>query len=551
MVFPLAALGAGIGQFAQDYRQQQALNERSMMLAMQLAHYKQALEKDRRDAEASGLALNFGLPSGGTSAGQPMQPSIGGSSMGVSPGMPRATSAPPQDFGASGEYGAGQGIGGLRQLLQAASGSLPAGYRAVETSGSRPGARVAGTGGVSQHALDNALDIQIIGPNGPIPNTGEDTTGLYGQLAMAMRKAAPPELVSRLGWGGNFTTGPSNGPRDLMHFDLAGDRGRYGTLAQMAQASPGQASPAPAQATPPPAAAPPPPPPPRDIALLLRKQNPNADTRSIISAATEVSKRLQEDYKNNFERWKATTGFAGEAAGRAETGRHNVVSEGQAGQRLGIEGAAQQSTATHQRATEADLVRQRELQARGLTETERSARAREQNTATSLRARLAKEQGKTDTALYELESLIKEARTLAEMVDVEPTLVGAPGMARRAGGIASDVLGAVTGTNDPLKMENPASTDFKSKLQILQSRLMKPLLDARYFSGPAQKQINELLPGLTTTSSPIAVKQSLTNIADKLEGTLAATKAATSAATQDYSKATDEELLKIIGVGDK
>ena len=120
-------------------------------------------------------------------------------------------------------------------LTQVAPSVLPAGYTVAVTSADRPGARVAGTGGVSQHAQQNAIDFAILDPQGrQIPNEGPDTTGLYGQVALAARAALPETVRPQLAWGGNFTTGPAGGPRDLMHLDLAGDRGRYGTLAAMA-----------------------------------------------------------------------------------------------------------------------------------------------------------------------------------------------------------------------------------------------------------------------------------------------------------------------------
>jgi hypothetical protein len=43
-----------------------------------------------------------------------------------------------------------------------------------------------------------------------------------------------PNHSGQLAWGGNFTTGPADGPRDLMHFDYGGDRGRFGLLANEA-----------------------------------------------------------------------------------------------------------------------------------------------------------------------------------------------------------------------------------------------------------------------------------------------------------------------------
>ena len=128
----------------------------------------------------------------------------------------------------------------LVAVVSEATKSLPDGFRVVVNSTFRPGSLVAGTGGISQHALGNAIDVQIIDPQGqPISNKGQDDTGLYRHLAVAAFHANArefPERKGQLAWGGNFTTGPANGPRDLMHFDYAGDRGRFGSLADEARA---------------------------------------------------------------------------------------------------------------------------------------------------------------------------------------------------------------------------------------------------------------------------------------------------------------------------
>lgn len=127
----------------------------------------------------------------------------------------------------------------LVAIVGEATKLLPDRFRVVVNSTFRPGSIVAGTGGTSQHALGNAIDVQIIDPVGqPIANKGQDDTGLYRRLAVAAFHANArmfPEREGQLAWGGKFTTGPANGPRDLMHFDYAGDRGRFGTLAQEAR----------------------------------------------------------------------------------------------------------------------------------------------------------------------------------------------------------------------------------------------------------------------------------------------------------------------------
>jgi hypothetical protein len=129
----------------------------------------------------------------------------------------------------------------LVAVLGEASKSLPDGFRVVVTSTLRLGARVAGSGGRSHHDKGDAIDIQIMNPAGrAIRNSGTDDTGLYKRLAIAAFHANErmfPEHSGELAWGGNFTTGPRDGPPDLMHFDYGGDRGRFGRLAQQAAES--------------------------------------------------------------------------------------------------------------------------------------------------------------------------------------------------------------------------------------------------------------------------------------------------------------------------
>jgi hypothetical protein len=151
----------------------------------------------------------------------------GPSGIAIPPGTPTATWDPKLS-----------GTEAINNLVLAASPiALPEGYTVKMTSGERPGATVAGTGGPSQHAIANAADFQIFGPDGkPIENKGPDSSGLYGRLALTMRMIANPALKPWLAWGGNFTAdGTPTGQQDLMHFDLGGDRGHLGTLAAMEQ----------------------------------------------------------------------------------------------------------------------------------------------------------------------------------------------------------------------------------------------------------------------------------------------------------------------------
>jgi hypothetical protein len=68
-----------------------------------------------------------------------------------------------------------------------------------------------------------ALDVQIIGPNGPIAREGSDSTGMYAMLARhayGELVANHPEVADNIRWGGKFAT--KSGVPDLEHLDLGG-----------------------------------------------------------------------------------------------------------------------------------------------------------------------------------------------------------------------------------------------------------------------------------------------------------------------------------------
>jgi hypothetical protein len=158
-----------------------------------------------------------------------------------------ATAAEPAALPRAGVGGLGAGSGGrggitipgrslagvspvLQQLLGGAKTEFEKanpGYTIQATSGARPGGPSS-----SQHAGGNAIDMQIVGPNGQaIPNTGNDPSGLYHQYARyvyAEQQANHPELNGKLAWGGAFGTQlGGGGAPDLMHFDLGGERGHW------------------------------------------------------------------------------------------------------------------------------------------------------------------------------------------------------------------------------------------------------------------------------------------------------------------------------------
>jgi hypothetical protein len=121
---------------------------------------------------------------------------------------------------------------GLQDTMAAAASQFEAnnpGYKVQVNSGAR--------GSNDPHGRHNAVDMQIIGPDGqPIKNSGADRTGKYAELAnnaLAAQRALHPELNGKFMWGGYFNkdgghgfADPSTGNNDpdLMHFDIEGNR---------------------------------------------------------------------------------------------------------------------------------------------------------------------------------------------------------------------------------------------------------------------------------------------------------------------------------------
>lgn len=158
------------------------------------------------------------MPSTPAVADQTAAPSLEGLSGGF-----LAAPAPAGGGAVAGNMGRMRGVNPqLVDVVQAGARTLPEGYTVQPTSGVRPGDR-------GYHGSGRASDWQILDPQGnAIPNTGDDPTGLYRQLARgasAYARETYPDMP--LAWGGAFDKrkGGGTGVPDLMHFDLGGDRG--------------------------------------------------------------------------------------------------------------------------------------------------------------------------------------------------------------------------------------------------------------------------------------------------------------------------------------
>lgn len=465
--FPLMAIGAGLGNFA-DYWQREQQNKRLaadalMKRTLEQAQLNALLEQKKSDFAASNAAASA-LLGGAPDTGTATPPSVGGF-----PGYNATPAAPPVAPIApvSGQPpGGGMRAGGA---IPAAAGASPGRFwfnNPVTNSGFRPGA---------------------------IP--GLDPSAQQGALERFRQ---------------TITGGSAAQPAGMLP----------GT--QMAQAAP---SPPPAAAqVPQPSgiSAPPPQFDPRNVAQLIKQQNPALSNKELVAAVELVGKQLGPTYKAQFDRWKTLADIELRQAGQAETGRHNVATE-----TLGQGQLAE---------TQAEHGRQYELGKGRLTEEQKRTEIAKKNAE----FRQGQVTQKSTQAITQMKTLADKARQLYAAVEADPNLVGVRGYGGRlVGGIFEQAQ---------MKKEDEAKADFKSQVNLLQAQLQKPLLGARYFSGRAQEQMQQLVPGLQRLDNPTAVKSALRNLAETLEGTAQAAEAATQGAAQDYSGMSNEDILRGLGI---
>ncbi len=113
----------------------------------------------------------------------------------------------------------------LVTVINEGSKTLGEGYAVIATS-TTGGTHTPG----SFHYAAGAMDVQIVGPEGPIANKGEDVTGKYTQLAVASYLANQRLFPGTpLASGINFGVTPGSSVADLMHLDVGPQRGSLGT----------------------------------------------------------------------------------------------------------------------------------------------------------------------------------------------------------------------------------------------------------------------------------------------------------------------------------
>jgi hypothetical protein len=105
----------------------------------------------------------------------------------------------------------------LRRAVEGGAQFLPPGYWIEPTSGYQ--GRETSQG---QHSGKHAEDFRIHGPDGVIPNSGPDYTGMYTLLGRGVKTWVgqnDPSLDRDMRWGAAFETSKGSGRGDTMHFD--------------------------------------------------------------------------------------------------------------------------------------------------------------------------------------------------------------------------------------------------------------------------------------------------------------------------------------------
>ncbi len=525
--FPLAALGAGLGEWARNAQQQQLLQQnqqdqqlRRQLQMMQLQELLQGKQSARTAADAAA-----GFLTGGGGIG-PVNPMAGGSGGPV--GVPVGQAAP-------------------------AALAFDSAFNAPPRPPLQPG-----VGGAVRSAGDAWLQqnapFQTQGRASPQPDMN------VAQMPWRSEPASPDAYAATAGSPGAMGTPV-----------LASDRGKP-------VLGPDALPPPRAGANAPPAGigAPPPEYDPATTAAAIKRAHPGISNQDLVAAVDLVGKELGPKVKGAYDRWKTQAELYYRGQDLAQRGQHHSEDLAQRGQihsedlaqrgqfhtdemgdktrrflldtdkfgfekedkalARGLEGrrvatgeAAQTESARRNVATEEEAKRQHDL----------AAKARDQ--AFAQKTKLA--QGKTTAEIAELKTLANQARQLYAAVEQNPNLVGVRGRGLRTFGSVAEQA--------KWKQEDADAAELKSQIGLLQARLQKPLLGARYFSAKAQEQMAQLVPGLAAMDNPTAVKSALRNLAEQLEGKAGEIEATTKGVYGDANALTDDAIregLKQMGI---
>ena len=554
MAFPLAAIGAGIGQFAQDYRQQQQDQIRTLMLQMQLAEYQRKLDADKRAegvGDAAGDPSLWAVPGTQPAPVQslPRQESTGFMQPQQGAGGPSALTGPPPSQWRQSQPQTGWRYTGYPFPTQGESSAFPAlptdttagnvtsgpGYPSQIGSSQAGPAIPPPSGGAPSPLLTSAstatTSFPQATPGQPVPAGGTPRAFQPGAPASPGAPTAGPQMAQ----AGPEPVAPIQPPTEQQLYQRA--------LANEQAKNPG-------------------------VAVPMSRRRLLAEAAKARAAGLQGQYKVENDrYKTEIDLWAKKQELGGSAETRAETARQNAASnrlrydeitqrirEVDERERAGeatVEDQRDKSFLAHMKQkveanTAASQDEDRRLQ-RILEKGRLEVSQQQANTSTArARAAVDKTKQKTDLAALELKSLINEAERLAALAQTNPNLVGMRGTAgRTVGGVTEQI----TGGRLPGVWGGKEADKFESEIRILREALQKPLQSQRYASKHATEQLQKLVPTLGVLDSPSQVAGALRNISRALQERLHNMEAASGAVADDVSKLTDDEILRGIGPG--
>lgn len=235
--FPLAAIGAGIGQFFQNYEQQKRSQQQRALEQLQADQIRQNALRQQKQDQASGLLFNslLGGESGQTSQAQPFtMPSLGGGQVG---------GGGYGDLAGLANLGGGMGGGGLAPSFQRgpvtneqpgrtqSGGSLGGGLRAGGALTGNPFVDKLVSLGVKPEVASGAVEYMRRNESGLRPDAVNPSSGALG----AAQWLGPRKRALQ----GQYGAAPSLSQQaDFMGQELQGPEGR--TLAALRGASSGR-----------------------------------------------------------------------------------------------------------------------------------------------------------------------------------------------------------------------------------------------------------------------------------------------------------------------
>lgn len=149
---------------------------------------------------------------------------------------------------------------------------------------------------------------------------------------------------------------------------------------------------------------------------------------------------------------------------------------------------------------------------------------------------------KVNEQVTSLKQIQGDVQDLLKRVESDPTLVGGLGIGRRIEEGARSVFSAAA--EKDAKAHAEAAAQAKQDLIMLRARIANTVLNTKYFSGPAQKAAQEILPGLELFDDPGKVLAALKSISRTIDQDIAAKEQTLETVDEELRTLSNDELLR-------